>query len=211
MINKIEKLNQLSEMFKSGTITQKEFDTLKDELIKDNSLSDLSKNINESNNKVKIFFEPFYDKKGNKIEVPNIQFLDYNNILDVEIDILKPFLTKKIVFSPEDFTNDEYEILCRIFTESEILKIGSERPGFNYGFQVSISLVAALSVLIMMIISPCLIIIAASGLLACISISIKTLLKKDSTKLDKIFSYISLSICLISIIIYFYSGNELLG
>ncbi|MCG3165161.1 MAG: hypothetical protein POELPBGB_00923 [Bacteroidia bacterium] len=213
MQNKLDKLNELNELLKSGAISQQEFESLKSEILKDSKiystpstnppLSETHSNSNEQINKEKISLVSFKDHEGKFINAPEIKYLNFKDISNSESQQLKPFIRLKQIYAPAEMTRDEINIGNKIFTISEIAQMNSERPGFNYAFGSIVSVLAAGLALYFMTISPCLIIFGAgTGGAAALFISISTLTKADATKLDKTFSYIAITLIVIACIVY---------
>jgi hypothetical protein len=209
-MNKIDKLNQLGELLKSGAVSQDEFESLKSEILNDEKIT-FSKPVQENKtpiqenlNKDKISLKSFSDSDGNFIKAPDILYLNLKDLSDYEIKILKPFIRKKQIHSPAEMTSDEISIANKIFSALEIAQMNSERPGFNYAFMSIISVLSAGAALYFFTISPCFIIIGAGGgVLSSIVISGTILNKVDATKLDRTFSYIAIALSVLAIYIYF--------
>jgi len=209
MANKLDKLNELYELLKSGAISQQEFESLKSDIINNENLTlnsptpEKNTYIQENVNKEKISLKPFSDNEGNLIKAPDIQYLNIKDISDAEIIILKPFIRQKQIYSPAEMTSDEIAIGNKIFSALEIAEMNSERPGFNYAFGSIVSVLCGGAALYFITISPCFIILGAGNCL-CGSIFISTIIlnKVDATKLDKTFSYIALALGVIAIIVY---------
>jgi|688.fasta_scaffold467756_1 hypothetical protein len=209
-MNKIDKLNQLGELLKSGAVSQDEFESLKSEILNDEKVifntpgRENKTPIQENVNKDKISLKPFSDSEGNLIKAPDIQYLNLKDLTDSEISILKPFLRKKQIHSPAEMTSDEISIANKIFSALQIAQMNSERPGFNYAFGSILSVLSAGAALYFFTISPCFIIIGAGGGVLCsIFISCTILNKVDATKLDKTFSYIAIALSALAIYVYF--------
>lgn len=210
MANKLDKLNELHELLKSGAISQEEFESLKSEIMNNENVAFSSPTaekktpIQENVNKEKISLKTFSDNEGNLIKAPDIQYLNIKDISDAEIKTLKPFIRQKQIYAPAEMTSDEIAIGNKIFSALEIAEMNSERPGFNYAFGSILSVLCAGAALYFITISPCFIILGAgTGLIASLFISITTLNKVDATKLDRTFSYIALALGVIAIIVYF--------
>lgn len=209
-MNKIDKLNQLGELLKSGALSQDEFESLKSQILNDekvsfnNPIQENKTPIQENVNKDKISLKPFSDSDGNLIKAPDIQYLNLKDLSDSEIKILKPFLRKKQIHSPSEMTSDEISITNKIFSALEIAQMNSERPGFNYAFMSIVSVLSAGVALYFFTISPCFIILGYGGGVICsIFISGTILNKVDATKLDRTFSYIAIALSVIAIYVYF--------
>jgi hypothetical protein len=209
-MNKIDKLNQLGELLKSGAVSQDEFESLKNEILNDEKVS-LNNPIQETKapkqdiiNKDKISLKSFNYEGGSLVKAPDIQYLNLKDLSDSEIKILKPFLRKKQIHSPAEMTSDEISIANKIFSALEIAQMNSERPGFNYAFGSILSVLTAAAALYFFTISPCFIIIGAGGgVLTSIFISGTILSKVDATKLDRTFSYIAIGLSALAIYVYF--------
>tara|TARA_R110000823_G_scaffold118990_15_gene243184 strand:+ start:731 stop:1363 length:633 start_codon:yes stop_codon:yes gene_type:complete len=209
-MNKIEKLNQLGELLKSGAISQDEFESLKSQILNDEKASlnnpiQETKTLTQQNiNKDKISLKSFNYEGGSLVKAPDIQYLNLKDLSDSEIKILKPFLRKKQIHSPAEMTSDEILITNKIFSALEIAKMNSERPGFNYAFMSIVSVLSAGAALYFFTISPCFIIIGAGGgVLSSIVVAGTILNKVDATKLDRTFSYIAIALSVIAIYVYF--------
>jgi hypothetical protein len=214
MANKLDKLNELHELLKSGAISQQEFESLKSEIMSDEKITlsspilETKAIVQENTNKEKVSLKSFNDSEGKTIKAPDIQYLNLKDLSDSEIKILKPFIKEKQIHSPSEMTSDEITIGNKIFSVLEIAEMNSERPGFNYAFGSILSVLCAGAALYFITISPCFIILGAgSGLIAALFISITTLNKVDATKLDRIFSYIALALGIIAIIVYINWGK----
>jgi hypothetical protein len=209
MANKLDKLNELHELFKSGAISQQEFESLKSEILNSENVSigshthETITTIQENTNREKVSLKAFTDNDGILTKAPDIQYLNIKDLSDAEIKILKPFIRQKQIYSPAEMTSDEIAIGNKIFSALEIAEMDSERPGFNYAFVSIINVLCSLAALVFITISPCFIIFGAgTGLFTSIFLSIMTLNKVDATKLDRTFSYIALAIVIITIIVY---------
>jgi len=214
MANKLDKLNELHELLKSGAISQQEFESLKSEIMNNDSTAlnspspEVKAPAQENGSKEKISLKSFTDNDGMLIKAPDIQYLNLKDLSDNEIKLLKPFIRQKQIHSPSEMTSDEIKIGNKIFSALEIAEMNSERPGFNYAFGSILSVLCAGAALYFITISPCFIILGAgTGLLASIFISITTLNKVDATKLDRTFSYIALALGVIAIIVYINWGK----
>ena len=214
MANKLDKLNELHELLKSGAISQHEFESLKSEIINDrenligSSTSETKTPVQETENKEKVILKSFRDNGGKIIKVPDIQYLNLKDLSDTEIKILKPFLKQKQIHASSEMTNDEIKIGNKIFSVLEIAEINSERPGFNYAFISILSVLTSGAALYFISISPCFIILGAgTGLITSFIMSIIILNKVDATKLDKTFAYIALALAIIAIIVYSQAGK----
>lgn len=216
MANKLDKLKELGGLLKSGAITQEEFNKLKKEILEstDNSENEIisikqKENKIENSNKKKVQLKSFRDIDNKQIKAPEIQYLDFKNISDDEIKLLKPFLRLKQIHAPEEMTYDEIDIGNKLFTILEINQMNSERPGFNYAFDSILSVLCAGAALFFITISPCFLILGAgTGLFVSILIAITTLNKADATKLDRIFSFIALGLSAIAIFVYFMGFSD---
>jgi hypothetical protein len=209
-MNKIDKLNQLGELLKSGAVSQDEFESLKSQILNDEKASFNNpiletKTLTQQNvNKDKISLKSFNYEGGSLVKAPDIQYLNLKDLSDSEIKILKPFLRKKQIHSPAEMTSDEISITNKIFSALEIAQMNSERPVFNYAFMSIVSVLSAGAALYFFTISPCFIIIGAGGgVLSSIVIAGTILNKVDATKLDRTFSYIAIALSVIAIYVYF--------
>jgi hypothetical protein len=217
MAGKLDKLNELGELLKSGAISQDEFNNLKKEILEstdklenENKPVKQKENKIENSNKEKVQLKSFRDINNKQIKAPEIQFLDFKNLTNDEIKLLKPFLRLKQIHAPEEMTNDEIDIGNKLFTVADINQMNSERGGFNYAWGSIISVLASGAALYFITISPCFIILGAgTGLIASIFIAITTLNKADGTKLDRTFSFIALGLSAIAIFVYFSWGSDL--
>lgn len=217
MAGKLDKLNELGELLKSGAISQDEFNNLKKEILEstdklenENKPVKQKENKLENSNKEKVQFKSFRDINNKQIKAPEIQFLDFKNLTNDEIKLLKPFLRLKQIHAPEEMTNDEIDIGNKLFTVADINQMNSERGGFNYAWGSIISVLASGAALYFITISPCFIILGAgTGLIASIFIAITILNKADGTKLDRTFSFIALGLSAIAIFVYFSWGSDL--
>ena len=214
MPNKLDKLNELNELLKSGAISQQEFESLKTEIINSQSINPNSEkpetknNIEKNVDKEKISLKSFTDNGGIFIKAPDIQYLNIKDLSNSNIEILKSFIRQKQIHSPAEMTSDEITIGNKIFSALEIAEMNSERPGFNYAFGSIVSVFCSGVALYFITISPCFIILGAgSSLITSLIISIITLNKVDATKLDKMFSYIALALGVIAIVVYLNSGE----
>ena len=96
MANKLDKLNELHDLLKSGAISQQEFESLKSEIMSDEkstlntSENEIKTNIQESPNKEKVSLKSFNDSEGQLIKAPDIQYLNLKDLSDTEIKNLKP-------------------------------------------------------------------------------------------------------------------------
>lgn len=214
MPNKLDKLNELNELLKSGAISQQEFESLKTEIIdsliiSSNSEKPKTKKIIKKNvDKEKISLKSFTDNEGIFIKAPDIQYLNIKDISNSKIEILKPFIKQKQIHSPAEMTSDEIAIGNKIFSALEIAEMNSERSGFNYALGSIVSVFCSGIALYFITISPCFIIFGAgSSLITSLIISITILNKVDATKLDKTFSYIALILGVIAIVVYLSWGK----
>lgn len=214
MGNKLEKLNELSELLKSGAISQLEFESLKSEIINNEKVNlsspsaEMKTPVQENINKEKISLKSFTDNDGILTKAPDIKYINIKDLSDEEIKILKPFIRQKQIYSPAEMTSDEISICNKIFSELEIAEMNSERPGFNYAFVSILSVLSSGAALYFITISPCFILLGAgTGIFASLFISIMILDKFDATKLDRTFSYIALALDVIAIIVYFNWGK----
>ena len=158
-MSKIQKLQDLNELFKSGAISKEEFDILKNEIM-ESTESTASAKKEESTaltilNKEQINFKSFKDSYGKLVKVPEITHIDIKNITLEEKKVLKPFLRKKYVYASYDMTKDEITLIEKLFTLYQIHEMESERPGFNYAFGSIISLLAGVASAVSLYVSPC--------------------------------------------------------
>ena len=208
-MDKIDKLQELNDLLKSGAISRDEFISLKNDIFKSSdplpkTAKEKVDNSTKEDNKEKIILKSFNDNKGDYHRAPQIEYINKKNLSDSDVILLKPFLRLKQIYSPAEMTRDEIEIANRLFSVQEIAEMNGERPGFNHAYASILSVLASASALFFIYITPCLIIFGAgTGLIASIFVSLSTLNKVDATKLDKIFCYIALTISAIAIILYF--------
>lgn len=211
MTSKIDKLDELSELLKIEAITKDEFEILKREILNgenpkvknDGAETKTTIKVESKINKEKIILKSFNDSDGNRINSPNIEYINFKDITIDEIRILQPFIKLKQIHSPSEMTEDEIKLGNKIFSTSDISKMNSERDGFNYAFGAIFSVVLAGTVLYFIVLSPCMIFLGAgtSGI-ASIIIAVTVLNKPDATKLDKGFSYLSLGLIVIAFIVF---------
>ncbi len=205
MENKIEKLNELGELYKSGAITIEEFESLKAEIlsgsmiISENESESKSSTIKKKVDEEKISLKSFTDNQGNIINPPNLEYLNLKDVTDKELELLKPFVRSKQIYAPFEMTEDEMKICNKFFSIQEIAEMNSERPGFNHAFISIVSVLGAAFSLFITSHSPCLLIFGSSILIGSIFFSFFTLTRADATKLDKGVSYIALIINIITI------------
>ncbi|MCG6189113.1 SHOCT domain-containing protein [Maribellus maritimus] len=166
----------------------------------------------KSGKKKKIYFKAFKDYNKILIAPPEINSIDINNIPDDEIDSIKSFIRLKQICAPEEFTKDEIKIGNKLFSIKEINKINSERRGMNHLKELLLAMFMACTSIGFLYISPCFIFFAA-GLAFLISLvtAIKILFKDDATKLDKIFCFIVLGLCLTAMMVYFTGIDRTMG
>jgi hypothetical protein len=211
MSNKIEKLNELGQLYKSGALTKDEFENLKAEILNGSNISEDDKQsetkslaLEQKVGKEKISLKSFTDNENIRTNPPQIEYLNFKDIGNDELKLLKPFIRGKQIHAPSEMTADEINIGNKIFSVQEIAEINSERPGFNYAFGSIISVLCSGAALYFISISPCFIILGAgTGLISALFISLTILNKVDSTKLDKAFCFIALTLGVIAIITYF--------
>jgi hypothetical protein len=209
MANKLDKLNELHELLNTGAISQQEFDTLKGEIMNNENITFSSPSskqkvpVKENVNIEKISLKPFSDNQGNLIKAPDIQYLNIKDISDAEIQLLKPFIRQKQIYSPYEMTSDEIAICNKIFSALELTEMDSKRPGFNYAFASILSVLCGAAAIYVINISPCFIYLGAgTGGLTTIFISFFVFSKADSTKLDKIFCGIAIIEIIIAVVIF---------
>jgi hypothetical protein len=205
-MSKVEKLNELNELHKSGAISKEEFDSLKKEILESKeSLSPTKKEETTAQpiiNKQQINLKSFRDSDGNLVKAPEITHIDFKNITSEENKVLKPFLRKKHIHASYDMTEDEITLGKKLFTSYEIHSMESERPGFNYAFGSIISLLAGIAAAIFLYISPCMIIFCYGGLAASVFIAGFTLTRVNATKMDKIVCGLALAADAVGIFFY---------
>jgi hypothetical protein len=214
MLNKIDKLNELSELYKSGALTKDEFENLKAEILNGSIISEDDRQsetkslaLEQKVGKEKISLKSFTDNENIRTNPPKIEYLNFKDIGNDELKLLKPFIRGKQIHAPSEMTADEINIGNKIFSVQEIAEINSERPGFNYAFGSIISVLCSGAALYFISISPCFIILGAgTGLISALFISLTILNKVDATKLDKAFCFIALALGVIAIITYFKSS-----
>ncbi|PCI98011.1 MAG: hypothetical protein COB15_06665 [Flavobacteriales bacterium] len=212
MKSKIEKLQELQELFKSEAISKEEFETLKKEILEDKSIpkekveakkepQQLEKE--EKKKGKKVILKGFYNSKNSRVEAPKIVYLDFDDISDEEIKLLKPFIKKKYSDAPSEMTPDEISIGDKLFSFGEIDRINAKRGGFNYAFESIFSLVLACFALFIMLFLPCLILLGGvGGTIAAIVMALMVVNKSDATQLDRNFSYAALVIVAVCIFLY---------
>ncbi|WP_395051162.1 SHOCT domain-containing protein [Flavobacterium sp.] len=209
MANKIDKLNELGELYKSGAITNDEFESLKTEILNGSNISNDEQSvtkslaIEEKIGKEKISLKSFIDNDNSKINPPNVEYLNLKDIPNNELKLLKPFVRSKQIYAPSEMTEDEIKICNKIFSVQEIAEMNSERSGFNYALMSISSALSAGFSLFLTNISPCLLIFSSTLLVSSICFSIFILSRVDATKLDKTVSYLALALDVISIILIF--------
>lgn len=211
MSSKIDKLKELNDLFKSGAINQSEFEALKSEILcetEEGSSEDGNVKSGEGT-KEKIILKSFSDDKGKTVNPPSIEYVDFKNISKNEIDVLGDFLSKKIVFAPNELTEDENKILNKLFTANEIEEIISRRKGFNLMLSF-VSIFCSGVALYITLISPFLMIFGGSILIVAGVTSVIVLNKTSATKWDKIFGYLSLLMCLVTLFL-FSEGKSFFG
>jgi len=206
MSNKIEKLAELNNLYKSGAITSEELENLKKEILSDNNTS-LDVNQNTSNNKTgeghRIFLKSFNDANGKLINPPTIEYFDLNNISNKELDLIRPFIQMKQTHAPAEMTKDEIDICNKLFSIQEIAKMNSDRQGFNYGAAGIINVLCGGAVLYFINVSPCMIYLGAgSAGFASVFISLFILSRMDATIGDKILCAVSLIEIFIAIVVF---------
>ena len=209
MANRLVKLNELHELLKSGAISQQEFEALKSEIINNENealnfpIQETKTTEQENVNKEKISLKSFTDNDGIEIKAPNIQYVNFKDLSNEEIKLLKPFIREKQIYSPSEMTEDEINLGNKIFTRAEIDEMNSERSGFNHPWSSILSVLCAGISLGVVMISPCLIfVVGGSSFLCGLIFAITVLNKIDATKLDRIFASIGLILSVISVIIF---------
>jgi hypothetical protein len=208
MGNKIDKLNDLGELYKSGALTNDEFESLKKEiLIEENSSNyntppEIKLFVNEEKlGKEKISLKSFIDNDDSRISPPNVEYLNLKDIPNDALKLLKPFVRSKQIYAPSEMTEDEIKICNKIFSVQEIAEMNSERPGFNYALISISSVLSAGFSLFLTIISPCLLFFSGTILVSSIGFSFFILSRADATKNDKIVSFIALALNVVTVIL----------
>jgi hypothetical protein len=216
----LNKLSELGELLKSGAISKDEFDGLKKEILQLKQDGSDSKKTNQAPQQksvkpkqaaegVKIVLTSFRDVDGNLIKAPDLNYINFKDINDEEVAMLKPFLKLKQINVPEEMTSDEIEIGNKLFSVSQINQMNSERGGFNYPFGSIISVLSAGMALFFVWVSPCMLLLGGgTGIGAACIISITTLMKSDATKLDRVFSQIALGLCALALFVAVTWGGE---
>ncbi len=202
------KFVELKDLLNSGAISELEFEDLKNELNTGTNSKSKKKESKPSHlnylNKERIILEPFYDINEKLMKAPNIQFINYNNISDSERKLLRDFLRKKQINSPETMSNDEINLGNKLFTVNEIHEMNSEQAGYNYPWTSILSLIAVGLCAFLLYISPCFILFyAGTGLLYGTGSAIYVLTRADSTKLDKRTSWTSVILAIFIVVFMF--------
>ena len=208
MDNKLEKLNNLNDLLQSGVISQSEFESLKSEIINNQSKDTLSiePTINNTNNDVykeKIFLKSFTDSKGKYIQSPDINYINFKDLTNEEIQVLKSFIKQKQIHSPSQMTSDEIQLGNKLFSAWEIADMNSKRQDFNYAFGAIASVLSSGAALYFISLNPCMIYLGAGTFgITSIILSFTVLNKADATKYDRIACYISLFLIVVAIIVF---------
>jgi hypothetical protein len=202
-MDKITKIKELNDLFKSEAISETEFNTLKSEVIQGEDFN--NSGTKQVSNLQKITLKSFQDSNGEIVLPPKIEFVDLKNVIDSELEELKPFLRLKQIHAPEEMTKDEIDLFNSIFTEAQTYEMNSERSGFNYVANSIFCVLVSIGILILVLFHPLMIFITGF-LMVVIGISgIITLNKMDATKMDKRAVYISFVLIAISIAIFKFS------
>ncbi len=213
-MNKIEKLNELNTLLKSGVINNEEFNKLKEELLKEDtisisSVSSNSFNINKPNKKV--FFKSFKDSKGNIISTPQIEYLDIDNIPKNELNQLRKFIESKLIFAGFDMTKDEIELKNKLFSRHAVDEIISRREGFNFPLFSVCGIISGLLLIYVITISPCMMYLGGISLsIYNVYSSFFIFSRVASTKYDRIAAGISIVLLVIAWVYYGISWQETL-
>lgn len=206
-MNKLEKLKELGELLKSNAINDIEFETLKHEVLFSDDNAVLQNEALKNSKKVdlekeRIQLKSFKDNNDKLIESPKLEYINFKDIINDEIKLIKPFLRLKQMHAPEDMTQDEIVLGEKLFSTSEILQINSERSGFNYVTSSFFSVITALGCLLLIVFHPLLIFITGFLTVGVIITGLTTLNRLDSTKLDKRAVYLSFVLIGSGFIIY---------
>lgn len=207
MYTKLNELKELGDLLKSGHISQEEFEGLKKDLL--NGKSEIGPSIdnipvNQDLHKEKIVLKSYENASGEKIDAPQIEYLNFNDISDSDAEIIKSFLKLKFI-NREEVTNDEIRLGEKLFTPTEIIELSSEKTGFNYPLSTITSLVCLGLAIYFLSQSVATILLGAGSMLILSFITaITSLFKIDATKLDRRCSMTSL----IGVIISFYVVYE---
>jgi hypothetical protein len=189
----IEKLKELGELLTSGVISEVEFNSLKTDLLKQNFEQQEPSSAIKSENAKKIRLKGFHGADSQFVSPPQIAELDIDNISKEDEKKLKAFLRLKQIFCPYEMTQDEIEIGSKLFSQLEIEKINSERPGLNFSWAVIISVLASGFAFFLMYISPCFGFLGAgTGMASATFISLYVLTRVSATKLDRILSVLAI-------------------
>ena len=206
MKSKIDKLIEISTLLNSGIITQNEFETLKSEILEKDKINKISSSNEHSvnfHNKEKIILKSFYDADGNVYDAPNLTYIDFKDLTNIEIEQLMPFIKEKQLYAPNEMTEDEIKLGNKLFSIKEIAEINSERDGLNYGFISITNLLSAIFAVSFIALSPCMMILGGgSCLIASIFLSFSILSKADATNLDRNFAYFAIVLDFVSIVIF---------
>jgi hypothetical protein len=211
MNNKLDKLNNLNDLLKAGVISQNEFETLKSEIL--NNQTSQNATINSENKipvknetKEKIFLKSFTDSNRKFVQSPNIQYINFKDLSNEEIQVLKSFIKQKQIHCPAQMTSDEIQLGNKLFSTWEIAEMNSQRQTFNYAFGSIVSILSAGAALLLISLSPCMIYIGGGtfGILSII-LSFTVLNKADATKYDRTACYISILLIVIAILVFNYT------
>ncbi len=189
----IKKLKELGQLLSSGLISEAEFNSLKSDVLKQNFEHQEPVIKAKLENAKKIRLTGFHGADAQFVSPPQIAELDIDRISKEDEKKLKAFLRLKQIFCPYEMTQDEIEIGSKLFSQLEIEKINSERPGLNFSWAVIISVLASGSAFFLMYISPCFGFLGAgTGMVAATFISLYVLTRVSATKLDKILSVLAI-------------------
>lgn len=215
MINKLDKLRELNELLKSGAISIQEFESLKNELINSSDIvncppiQDVKKQIYQDENKEKIILKSFNDNKGILIMAPDIQYVNFKNLSESEIKLLKPFIKKKHTYASFDFTNDEKTLLNKFFSRLEIEQFSSEREGYNFPLFSSCSFLSAVLAILLIKISPCMMYFGGIPLIGnSLIMSLYVITRVSATKSDKTTSAVAIILVVFAFVYFGISWQE---
>lgn len=214
MASKLDKLKEIGELLSSGAITQEEFDKLKSEILnekeapqKDEVKPEKKEETARPNNsdKEKIILKSFHDHNHKLVKAPGIEYINFKDISNEERTVLRTFLRKKQISAPEEMTQDEIDLGNKLFTHAEIVKMNSERTGFNYPWGSILGLLAVGVATIFLYISPCFVILGAGTGLVYGAFSAGWILTRaDATKMDKRVSGAAL---ILAILVFFFMDS----
>lgn len=217
MENKIEKLNELGELLKQGTITKVEFDKLKLEILNStvskqdqiNIESKTETNSDKKANSEKVMLKDFTDEGGKSITPPAIDYLNLQDISEDEMNLLKPFIRLKQIYKPNEMTADEIKLREKLFSAEDVALINSERTGFNFPILSIGAIVLSAFSLYMVTISPCLIIFGGSTTMMFNAVAgVTVFTNSSSTKNDKRACAVGLVLFVIAIAYYGIQMNK---